>query len=117
MKKDAKYNRIRRMGVGGREPALVSRETPPGVSAADSSSVSAKAGPDEIPEAPVVAAVPVLRANDREVVRFLQTATVTALRVLSEASVAPDVSEYLGDHIKPYLDAANWELSKLRGLE
>lgn len=78
---------------------------------------SERPAPDGNQEAPVVAAVPLLQANERDAVRALRNAAEVALLLLSSSSLGDDVAEYVGDFVKPHFDAAAWELRRLLGVE
>lgn len=72
-----------------------------------------EAGSNDQPEAPVVAAVPILQASERDAIRALRNAAEVSLQLLSEASLGEDVAEYVGDFIKPHFKAVAWQCRKL----
>jgi len=109
MTREYGHRSSRRMGVGGRESSpTVPLGPPPPLPLSQ-----LRPAHDDQTQAPVVAAVPLLRPNERDLVRTLQTASVVCLRILSEANVGDELAEYLGDHVKPFFDGASYELRKM----
>lgn len=68
---------------------------------------------DERTDPSADAALPRLSPNDLGACRTLRELAGAALRVLSEGSLSGDVSEYLGDNLKPLFDEAHWKLRRL----
>lgn len=95
-----------RVPSGGREPATAAQASPP---------ISSRPAQNVRAQGTVESAVPVLRLpSEHAVARTLANLIASGLRVLSESDLQDaELAEWLGDYVKPHLDAAYHQLRKL----